>query len=171
MPHVGVHRQVEAQLVPIPGGTETYVLCRSTARRDKELAIQQRSSRSLEARFQRLATRVATRRQKDRSTIERLLGLLQASCASVADLCEMAVREEDGRVQLHWQLIEARRAWRDAREGAFLLRTNLEGGTAEELWTKYIQLTEAEADGHAQSHRCARAARAATVRGGADRVS
>ena len=34
---------------------------------------------------------------------------------------------------------------RDAREGAYLLRTNLEGHTAEELWTKYIQLTEAEA--------------------------
>jgi hypothetical protein len=29
-------------------------------------------------------------------------------------------------------------------EGAYLLRTNLEGETAEEPWTKYIQLTEAE---------------------------
>ena len=44
-----------------------------------------------------------------------------------------------------WRLIEAGRAWRDAREGAYLLRTNLEGQSAEELWTKYIQLTEAEA--------------------------
>jgi hypothetical protein len=33
----------------------------------------------------------------------------------------------------------------DAREGAYLLRTNIEGQTAPELWTKYIQLTEAEA--------------------------
>ena len=33
----------------------------------------------------------------------------------------------------------------DAREGAYLLRTNLEGQNAEDLWTKYIQLTEAEA--------------------------
>ena len=48
-------------------------------------------------------------------------------------------------MRLHWTLIEERRAWRDAREGAYLLRTNLEGQTAEELWTKYIQLTEAEA--------------------------
>jgi len=47
--------------------------------------------------------------------------------------------------KLHWHLIEARRAWRDAREGAYLLRTNLVGQTVEELWTKYIQLTEAEA--------------------------
>jgi hypothetical protein len=34
---------------------------------------------------------------------------------------------------------------RDAREGAYLLRSNLEAETTEELWTKYIQLTEAEA--------------------------
>lgn len=57
----------------------------------------------------------------------------------------MGVREERGRLQLAWRLIEARRAWRNAREGAYLLRTNLEGQTAEELWMKYIQLTEAEA--------------------------
>jgi hypothetical protein len=127
------------------GGTETYVLCRSTARRAKELAIRHRFSTRLEERLQRLATRVATGRLKDRGKIERVLGRLQASYASVADLYEMAVRDEDGHLRLHWKLIEARRTWRDAREGAYLLRTNLEGQTAEELWTKYIQLTEAEA--------------------------
>jgi hypothetical protein len=31
------------------------------------------------------------------------------------------------------------------REGAYLLRTNLAAETAEELWSKYMQLTEAEA--------------------------
>jgi len=140
-----VRDEVEAQLVPIPGGTETYVLCRSTARREKELAIRHRFSTRLAERLQRLETRVATGRLKDRGKIERVLGRLQASYASVADLYEMVVRDEDGRVRLHWKLIEERRAWRDAREGAYLLRTNLEGQTAEELWTKYIQLTEAEA--------------------------
>ena len=42
-------------------------------------------------------------------------------------------------------MIEERRAWRDAREGAYLLRTNLKEESPEELWKKYIQLTEAEA--------------------------
>ena len=31
------------------------------------------------------------------------------------------------------------------REGAYLLRTNLQADTAEELWSSYMQLTEAEA--------------------------
>lgn len=39
---------------------------------------------------------------------------------------------------------EERRAWRDLQEGAYLLRTNLQSGTAEELWSEYMQLTEAE---------------------------
>ena len=38
-----------------------------------------------------------------------------------------------------------RKAWRDLREGAYLLRTNLTADSAEELWSKYMQLTEAEA--------------------------
>jgi hypothetical protein len=32
-----------------------------------------------------------------------------------------------------------------AREGAYLLRTNLTASTAADLWKKYIQLTEVEA--------------------------
>jgi len=144
-PWTQVRDEVEAQLVPIPGGTETYVLCRSTARREKELAIRRRFSTRLEDRLRGLETRVATGRLKARGKIERVLGRLQAAYASVADLYEMAVRDEDGQLRLHWRLIEERRAWRDAREGAYLLRTNLVGQTVEELWTKYIQLTEAEA--------------------------
>jgi transposase len=144
-PWTHVRDEVEAQLIPIPGGTETYVLCRSTARREKELAIRRRFSTRLEDRLRALEKRVATGRLNDRAKVERLLGRLQASYASVADLYDMAVRDEDGQVRLHWQLIEDRRAWRDAREGADLLRTNLVGQTVEELWTKYIQLTEAEA--------------------------
>jgi hypothetical protein len=37
------------------------------------------------------------------------------------------------------------KAWRDLREGAYLLRTNLQADSAEEMWSKYMQLTEAEA--------------------------
>jgi hypothetical protein len=53
-------------------------------------------------------------RLKDRAKIEHILGGLQASYASAADLYEMAVRDEDGPLRLHWRLIEDRRAWRDA---------------------------------------------------------
>ena len=40
---------------------------------------------------------------------------------------------------------EDRKQWRKLREGAYMLRTNLTADTAEELWSRYMQLTEAEA--------------------------
>ena len=41
--------------------------------------------------------------------------------------------------------IAGRQSWQQAREGAYLLRSNLPPGKPEELWKSYIQLTEAEA--------------------------
>jgi transposase len=144
-PWTQVREQVEAQLIPMPNGTETYVLCRSTARREKERAIRRRFSTRLERALKNLAQRVEKGQLKDRQKIERRLGKIQARYFQVADLYEMGLSEGEGRLGLNWKVIEERRAWREAREGAYLLRTNLEGATAEELWTKYIQLTEAEA--------------------------
>jgi len=140
-----VREEVEAQLVSIPGGSETYVLCRSRARREKERAIRRRFSDRMERALARLAERVEKGQLKDRSKIERRLGKIQERYVQVGDLYEMDLRQVEGRWQLRWNLIEERRAWREAREGAYLLRTNLQGATVEELWSRYIQLTEAEA--------------------------
>src|SRR3989454_7836484 len=56
----------------------------------------------------------------------------------------MEILKEAGHFRVHWQAMRDRRAWQEAREGAYLLRTNLQADSAAELWTKYIQLTEAE---------------------------
>jgi transposase len=143
---VQVRDEVEAKLVPIPrNGTETYVLCRSKARREKERAIRRRFSTLLERALKSLAQQVEQGQLKDRAKIERRMGKIQARHPQVRDLYTMDVTEREGHLRVDWKLIEERRGWREAREGAYLLRTNLEGESGEELWTKYIQLTEAEA--------------------------
>ena len=121
------------------------MLCRSTARREKERAIRRLFSGRLERALTNLAQRVEKGQLKDRSKIERRLRKIQERYGQVADLYEACLSQTEGRWVLRWNLIEERRAWREAREGAYLLRTNLEGAAVEELWTKYIQLTEAEA--------------------------
>lgn len=140
-----VREDVEAKLVSVPGGRETYVLCRSQARRAKEKTIRSSFSQRLEKALGNLQQQVEKERLKNRSKIERRLGKIQARHPRVADLYEMSVGERDGHPVVEWKRIEERRAWRDAREAAYLLRTNLQGETAEELWKKYHQLTEAEA--------------------------
>ena len=141
---VRVRDEVEAKLVPMPTGKETYVLCRSTARQEKEQAIRHRFSARMERALKHLAQRVEKGQLKDRQKIERRLGRIQARHPQVTDLYAMGITEREGHLAVDWKLLEERRAWREAREGTYLLRTNLQGESAEELWTKYIQLTEAE---------------------------
>jgi transposase len=140
-----IRPDVEVQRVSTPSGEETYILCRSTARKAKETAMRKRVSTSMEKALGHLEKRIASGKLKDRSKIERMLGKIQARHPSVNDLYNVAVQENSNGLRLKWKLIEQRRAWRDAREGAYLLRTNLKDERTEELWKKYIQLTEAEA--------------------------
>jgi len=140
-----VRPDVEVKQVPIPQGEETYILCRTSGRKEKEKAIRKRFSASMEDSLRRLEKSIKTGRLKDRYKMERRLGKIQARHPQVNDLYEMALRDTMEGVCLFWQMKEDRKTWRDAREGAYLLRTNLQAETAEALWSKYMQLTEAEA--------------------------
>lgn len=140
-----VRPEVEVKLVSIPHGEEIYVLCRSTARRNKEQAIRSRFSGRMEQALQGLEKRVAGGKLKDRQKIERRLGSIQARHPQVADLYEANVVQRTGGLRVEWKRREDRRAWQQAREGVYLLRTNLRDTDPERLWQSYIQLTEAEA--------------------------
>src|ERR1700674_634166 len=140
-----VRPEVEVKKVAIPQGEETYILCRTTGRKEKEKAIRQRFSNQMEDALSRLGRTIETGRLKDRNKMERRLGKIQARHPQVNDLYDLALRDTAEGVRLSWQMKEDRKNWRESREGTYLLRTNLKAETAEELWTKYMQLTEAEA--------------------------
>src|SRR5229473_193938 len=140
-----VRPEVEVKKVAIPEGEETYILCRTAGRREKEKAIRERFCSRMEEALKRLEKTMATGRLKNRNLMERRLGKIQARHPSVNDLYEISLRETGEGVRLFWQMKEDRKNWRESREGAYLLRTNLQADTAEELWSKYMQLTEAEA--------------------------
>jgi len=140
-----VRPEVEVKKVAIPQGEETYILCRTRGRKEKEKAIRHRFSAHMEDALKRLAKTIATGRLKDRNKMERRLGRIQARHSQVNDLYEVALRDTSDGVRLHWEMKQDRKVWRELREGAYMLRTNLQAGTAEELWSQYMQLTEAEA--------------------------
>jgi hypothetical protein len=75
----------------------------------------------------------------------RRLGKIQARHPQVKDLYDVELRQTAEGVRLFWHMQEDRKAWRESREGAYLLRMNLQAGTAQELRAQYMQLTEAEA--------------------------
>lgn len=136
---------VEVKRVAIPQGEETYILCRTAGRKEKEKAIRKRFSSGMEDALRRLAKTIETGRLKDRNKMERRLGRMQARHPQVSDLFEVDLRDTPAGVRLFWQIKDDRKVWRELREGAYMLRTNLQAGTAEQLWSQYMQLTEAEA--------------------------
>src|SRR5437879_1594236 len=140
-----VRPEVEVKKVAIAQGEETYILCRTAGRKEKEKAIRNRFSGSMEKALNGLEKTLALGRLKDRHKMERRLGKIQARHRSVNDLYEISLRDTAEGVRLSWQMKEDRKSWRESREGAYLLRTNLKAETAEQLWSKYLQLTEAEA--------------------------
>lgn len=140
-----VREDVEVQWVAGPGGDEAFVLCRSRPRRAKERAMRERASRSLEADLLRLTQQVETGKLTEEARIQRRIGRLLERYPSVAALYEIALTGPDGARQVVWRERADRRAWCEAREGAYLLRTNVTESDPAQLWAQYIQLTEAEA--------------------------
>lgn len=140
-----VREDVEVKLLPAGQNQETFILCRSMARQQKEKAIRSRFSLRMEKALTGLQKRIATGKLTDRNKIERRLGSIQARHPQVADLYQFQVISEAGKLELKWELDPQRRDWQQAREGAYLLRTNLPASDPEQLWKSYIQLTEAEA--------------------------
>jgi transposase len=140
-----VRADVEVKQVAIPQGEETYILCRTAGRKEKEKAIRKRFSLGMEKALQALEKSIASGRLKDRYKMERRLGRIQARHPQVNDLFEVTLRETPAGVRLLWEMKKDKEAWRDLREGAYMLRTNLQADSAEQMWSMYMQLTEAEA--------------------------
>src|SRR2546427_1515743 len=140
-----IRPEVEVKQLQIPGGEETYILCRTAGRKEKEQAIRSRFATRIEKALAGLAKRIAEGQLKDRDKMLLRLGRIQASHPQVADLYEMAVKDRKEGARLVWRQKPKQQQWREAREGAYLLRTNLTADSAAELWKKYMQLTEVEA--------------------------
>jgi len=140
-----IRPEVEVKQMRIRGGEETYILCRTAGRKEKEKAIRSRFVAKIEKALTGLEKRIADGKLKDRGKMFMGLGRIQASHPQVADLYEMALKDTREGARLVWRQKPEQQQWLEAREGAYLLRTNLTADGAADLWKKYMQLTEVEA--------------------------
>lgn len=145
---------VEVKLGTSPEGSkETFVLCRSEGRIQKEQAIREKQFKRLEADLAKLQARIDTdkRTLRDRSTAERRVGRLFQKYSRAARLFDVRITERDdphhkSGKRLAVAIGEKRehREWAELADGCYLLRTNLRGWDAKTLWTTYIGLTQVE---------------------------
>jgi transposase len=140
-----IREGLEVKLCPCPdGGAETYILCRSRDRREKEQAMHARFEKRIEDGLAKIAAACAKRRHEV-GNIERRVGRLLGQNTRAAGLFDIQIRaDESGAAQITWKKVDTWRAWAQLSEGAYVLRTNVSGWNDEDLWRAYIQLTDAE---------------------------
>ena len=140
---------VEAKLCAGPDGTETFVLCQSVERREKEKAMHARFAQRIETGLQTLAARLArARRPLDRGKLEHQIGRLlerntRAAGRYTIDLVDDRTRPAG--LALQWSARSEWDEWARRSEGCYVLRTNLADWDVATLWRTYVQLTDAEA--------------------------
>jgi len=140
---------VEAKLCTGPEGQETFLLCRSVERAQKEQAIHARFAQRIEQGLSKLAHRIAhARRALERGQVERQIGRLLERNSRAAGRYLIEVTEDRScaaGVRLHWSIKPQWDEWAQHDEGCYVLRTNIVDWDPELLWRTYIQLSQAEA--------------------------
>jgi len=143
-----VQTGVEVKLVPHPdGGTdEQYVLCRSSARREKEAAMIELARKRLRAQLDKTHAGLQKRPARDPGVIERRIGRWLGRFPAAERLIEVTVERNAQGQASGLKITERaeRSAWAAHAHGAYLLRTNWLEKDPAKLWRWYMQLTQAE---------------------------
>jgi transposase len=125
----------------IPG--ETFILCRSRDRVEKEKAMRERFAQRMEEGLTKLAARCG-RQKCDPAKISESLGRLRERYRRASRFFVAKVHDEGGRARLEWSVDTERRDRASPLDGCYILRSNIPDWKPESLWEAYIHLTEAE---------------------------
>jgi len=120
-----------------------YLLARSRPRRRKERAIRRSQRRGLARALEKLQKRIQGGRLKSRDKILEGVGRLKGRFPKARPFVTITVAKTRP-AQLSWRWDREKFRAALAGDGAYLLRSNQGGWSAEEFWETYIQLTVVE---------------------------
>jgi transposase len=124
-------------------GDEVHILCRSDGREAKDRAIREKHEQRLLADLRKLQRRVATGQLKDAVKVQQAIGRLKERYPRVARY--YAIGYDAARAAVTWSEDAAKKAVAQRLDGGYLLKTDRQDLTDEELWRTYILLTRVEA--------------------------
>jgi transposase len=123
-------------------GDIVYLLCRSEGREEKDRAIREKQEAKLIADLHRFQQRVAQGRLKKESKIQRAIGRLLERYPRVARYYEISYDAIQKNVS--WNELADRKATAQKLDGSYVLKTDRQDLTADEIWRTYILLTRVE---------------------------
>jgi len=123
-------------------GGEWFVLCRSDGRREKDRAIRQRQEQRLLQDLGKLKKRIENGRLKRADKIHQAVGRLKERYPRVARYYAIEPDLEGG--TLAWREDSVKKAKAEKLDGSYVLKTDREDLSAQEIWRTYILLTRVE---------------------------
>lgn len=124
-------------------GHEVYVLCLSEGREAKDRAIRQMHEQRLLADLEALSRRIEKGQLKETAKIHQGIGRLQERHPRVARYYRIVY--DAAQQRLTWQEDTAKKAIAEQLDGSYVLKTDRQELSAEEIWRTYLLLTRVEA--------------------------
>jgi len=124
-------------------GDEVYILCLSEGREEKDRAIREKQQERLIKDLERLKRRIAKGHLKKTEKVHQAIGRQQERYPRVARYYEI---QYQGQLQsLSWQEDTEKKAIAEKLDGSYVLRTDRQDLSADEIWRTYMLLTRVEA--------------------------
>jgi transposase len=124
-------------------GEEVYILCLSEGRQEKDRAIRETHERRLKKDLERLQARIEKGQLAKLEKIHQTIGRLQERYPRVARYHRMDYDAEQK--TLRWQEDSKKKGVAAKLDGGYVLKTDRQDLSADEIWRTYILLTRVEA--------------------------
>ena len=122
--------------------TEVHLLCLSDGRKEKDRAIREKHEERLLKDLKRLQERIASGKLVDEAKIHEAIGRLKERYPRVARYHKIAYDPKAR--NLSFEEDTARKEKAEKLDGAYMLKTDRQNLTAEEIWKVYMLLTRVE---------------------------
>ena len=123
-------------------GEEVYILCRSEGREAKDRAIRQKQEAKLLADLAKLRHRVSKGQLKEEKKIQQAIGRLRERYPRVARY--YAIGYDAAEKNLSWQERAEKKTLARKLDGSYVLKTDRQDLSADQIWRAYILLTRVE---------------------------
>jgi len=141
-PRNPAQRKTKVEIKRQQKGDVLYILCRSEGRQEKDRAIREAHEAKLLADLKKLQKRVEKGRLKQPAKIQQAIGRLQERYPRVARYYQMDYDVTSAKFS--WKELTEKKAMARKIDGTYLLKTDRQDLTAEEIWRTYILLTRVE---------------------------
>jgi len=123
-------------------GDVVYILCRSEGREEKDRAIREKQEGKLLADLAKLQQRVSKEHLKEEKKIQQAVGRLRERYPRVGRYYD--IDYEAAEKKLSWQERAEKKARARKLDGSYVLKTDRQDLTADEIWRAYSLLTRVE---------------------------